>query len=134
MFKVTPKLSSGLANRTRNYLSQGQKQKQRKRMQEVDATIYNVREGLKKQMEMLETQELKDHYWSEVMKDNNMKKVLDPKIFKPEHQCSPLTKYFYVNKKSKTGFKSVNWLRFKTKSSINRETPYALTPNRIKKE
>lgn len=134
MFKFTPQLNSGLANRTRNLLSQGQKYKQRKRMQEVDATIYNVREGLKKQMELQPTQELKDAYWNDVMKDNNMRHLFDPALFKPEHQCTPLIKYFYVNKKSKNGYKSVNWCRFKTKTSINRETPYALTHNRIKKE
>ncbi|XBW37239.1 hypothetical protein QEN19_002822 [Hanseniaspora menglaensis] len=134
MFKATGQLNSGLANRTRNILSQGQKYKQRKRMQEVDATIYNIREGLKKKMEMEPTNELKEAYWNDVVKDNKMKHLFDPMVFKPEHQCTPLAKYFYVNKKSKHGFKSVNWVRFKTKTSINRETPYALTPNRIKKE
>ncbi|GMM40266.1 hypothetical protein FOG51_02329 [Hanseniaspora uvarum] len=132
MFKQTVKLLSGLANKTRNTLNSTQKASQRKRMRQVDANIYNIREGLRMKVDLVPETEARQTYWNALMKEHNFIKYFNPEHFKPEQTCTPLMKYFYVSKKSKNGYKSMNWARFKTKTSINRESPYEMLPNRAK--
>lgn len=129
MFKQTCNLLSGIANRTRNKLNSSQKASQRKRMRQVDATIYNIREGLRMKVDLVPETKAREEYWSALMKEHNFNKYFNPEYFKPEHTCTPLMKYFFVSKKSKNGYKSMNWARFKTKTSINRESPYQMHPN-----
>ena len=129
MFKPTSQLFSGLANKTRNTLNSSQKASQRKRMRQVDATIYNIREGLKMVNHQNPSVEAQEANWKKSMEEFNFMKYFNPQYFKPEQTCTPRMKYFFVSKKEKPGFKSMNWARFKTKTSINRETPYAMLPN-----
>lgn len=129
MFKPTSQLFSGIANKTRNTLNSSQKASQRKRMRQVDATIYNIREGLKMVNNQNPSVEAQEAHWNNLMEEFNFKKYFNPQYFKPEQTCTPRMKYFFVSKKEKSGFKSMNWARFKTKTSINRETPYAMLPN-----
>ena len=129
MFKPTSQLFSGLANKTRNTLNSSQKASQRKRMRQVDATIYNIREGLKMVNHQNPSVEAQEANWKKSMEEFNFMKYFNPQYFKPEQTCTPRMKYFFVSKKEKSGFKSMNWARFKTKTSINRETPYAMLPN-----